>query len=48
MLTNGVAVAVHRMRERCRELMNVEIARTVASPDEMEAEIRHLLATLER
>ncbi len=48
MTTNAVAVAVHRMRERCRELMNTEIAKTVASPEEMESEVRHLLATLER
>lgn len=48
MSTNAVAVAVHRMRDRCRELMYEEIARTVASPEEMESEIRHLLATLER
>jgi RNA polymerase sigma-70 factor (ECF subfamily) len=48
MTTNAVAVAVHRMRDRCRELMYAEIARTVASPEEMESEVRHLLATLER
>lgn len=48
MTTNAVAVAVHRLRERCRELMYVEIARTVAGPEEMESEVRHLLATLER
>lgn len=48
MSTNAVAVAVHRMREKCRELMYEEIARTVASPDELESEVRHLLATLER
>ncbi|MBM3846044.1 MAG: sigma-70 family RNA polymerase sigma factor [Verrucomicrobia bacterium] len=48
MTANAVAVAVHRMRDRCRDLMHVEIARTVASPEEMESEIRHLLATLER
>lgn len=48
MSTNAVAVAVHRMRDRCRELMYAEIARTVASPDELESEVRHLLATLER
>lgn len=46
--TNAVAVAVHRLREKCRELMYAEIARTVASPDEMESEVRHLLTTLER
>ena len=48
MSTNAVAVAVHRLREKCRDLMYAEIARTVASPEELESEVRHLLATLER
>ena len=48
MTTNAVAVAVHRLREKCRDLMYAEIARTVASPDELESEVRHLLSTLER
>ena len=48
MSTNAVAVAVHRLREKCRDLMYAEIARTVACPEELESEVRHLLATLER
>jgi RNA polymerase sigma-70 factor (ECF subfamily) len=41
---NAVAVAVHRLRTRCQELWREEIARTVASPEEVDGEIRHLRA----
>jgi RNA polymerase sigma-70 factor (ECF subfamily) len=41
---NAVAVAVHRLRARCQELWREEIARTVASPEEVDGEIRHLRA----
>jgi len=44
--TGAVAVAVHRMRHRYRELVRHEIARTVTTPVELEDEIRHLLAAL--
>jgi RNA polymerase sigma-70 factor (ECF subfamily) len=44
--TGAVAVAVHRMRHRYRELVRLEIARTVRTPVELEDEIRHLLAAL--
>jgi len=46
MTPNAVAVAVHRLRARCQELWRAEIARTVASPEEIDGEIRHLLAEL--
>jgi RNA polymerase sigma factor (sigma-70 family) len=36
-------VAVHRMRQRYREILREEIAQTVASPEEVEEEIRYLL-----
>jgi RNA polymerase sigma-70 factor (ECF subfamily) len=42
----AVKVAVHRLRQRYRELLEEEIANTVASPEEIEAERRHLLAAL--
>ena len=46
-LSEGAArVAVHRLRKRYRELFREEIARTVAGPDEVEAELRHLIAVL--
>jgi RNA polymerase sigma-70 factor (ECF subfamily) len=43
---SAVKVAVHRLRKRYRELIRAEIAHTVASPDEVNDEMRHLLATL--
>src|ERR1039457_3658303 len=41
-----VKMAVQRMRSRSRELLREEVARTVASPDEIEDEIPHLFPTL--
>lgn len=41
-----VKVAVHRLRKRYRELLNLEIANTVNSPGEAEAELRQLLQAL--
>jgi RNA polymerase sigma-70 factor (ECF subfamily) len=38
--------AVHRVRKRFREVFREEITQTVAAPEEVEAEIRHLLAAL--
>ena len=45
---NGVAVAVHRLREKYREAVRLEVAHTVASPDEIEEEMRHLFTVLTR
>lgn len=42
----AVKVAVHRLRRRYRELLEAEIAQTVASPDHIAEERRHLLAAL--
>lgn len=42
----AVKVAVHRLRRRYRELLRAEIAQTVASPAEVEDEIRYLFAVL--
>lgn len=39
-------VAVHRLRKRFRELFREEIARTVNDPEDIEEEVRHLLAVL--
>jgi RNA polymerase sigma-70 factor (ECF subfamily) len=48
-LTEGaVKVAVHRLRARYGELVRAEISRTVASPDEVDAELRYLLAVISR
>jgi RNA polymerase sigma-70 factor (ECF subfamily) len=46
-LTEGaVKVAVHRLRQRYRLLLEDELANTVSSPSEVEAERQHLLAAL--
>ena len=42
----GVRVAVHRLRQRYRNLLRAEIANTVASAEEVEAEMRHLFNVL--
>ncbi len=48
-LTEGaVKVAVHRLRGRYRERLREEIAQTVATPEEVEAELRHLFRVLAR
>jgi RNA polymerase sigma factor (sigma-70 family) len=46
MSEGAVKVAVHRLRQRYRELLRAEIAHTVASPEEVDDEIRHLFAVL--
>jgi DNA-directed RNA polymerase specialized sigma24 family protein len=46
-LTAGaVKVAVHRMRQRYRELLREEIAHTVEGPEQIDEEIRQLFAAL--
>lgn len=42
----AVKVAVHRLRLRYRELLRAEIANTVDSPAEVDAEMRHLFNVL--
>ena len=42
----AVKVAVHRLRQRYREVIRAEIAETVASEAEVEAELKHLMAAL--
>ena len=42
----AVKVAVLRLRQRFEELLRAEIANTVATPEEVEEELRHLFATL--
>lgn len=43
---SAVKVAVHRLRQRYRELLRAEIADTVASAQEVDAEMRHLFQVL--
>ena len=46
MTEGAVKVALHRMRRRYRELTRAEIANTVASPGEIDEEIRYLFSVL--
>jgi RNA polymerase sigma-70 factor (ECF subfamily) len=41
-----VAVTVHRLRHRYRELVRAEIARTVADPKEITSEMEHFYAVI--
>jgi len=41
-----VKSAVHRMRQRYRQLLRDEIAHTVAEPGEVDMELRHLFTVL--
>ncbi len=43
---SGVKMAVHRMRRRYGQLLRQEISQTVARPEDVEEEIRALLAAL--
>jgi DNA-directed RNA polymerase specialized sigma24 family protein len=46
MTENAVKQAFHRLRERYRQILREEIAQTVATPGEIEDELRHLIAVL--
>ena len=46
MTTSAIHVAVHRLRQRFRRALESAVAETVASPDEIEEELRHLLSLL--
>jgi RNA polymerase sigma-70 factor (ECF subfamily) len=43
MSEGALRVAMHRLRARYRELLLEEVAQTVASPQDVEQEVRHLL-----
>ncbi len=43
---NALRVAVHRLRQRYRQLIRVEVASTVASPEEVDEEMRYLFEVL--
>jgi RNA polymerase sigma factor (sigma-70 family) len=48
-LTEGaVKTAVHRLRRRYRELLHEAVAQTVATPEEVDDELRYLLTVLAR
>ena len=46
MTENAVKQAFHRLRQRYRQLLREEIAQTVATPAEIEDELRYLIAAL--
>jgi RNA polymerase sigma factor (sigma-70 family) len=46
MTANALAVAVYRLRQRYREIVRDEVAHTVGSPDQIDDEVRHLMAAL--
>ena len=46
MTENAVKQAFHRLRQRYRQLLREEVAQTVATPAEIEDELRHLIAAL--
>jgi RNA polymerase sigma factor (sigma-70 family) len=46
MTENAVKQAFHRLRQRYRQLLREEIAHTVATPAEIEDELRYLIAAL--
>ncbi len=48
MTEGAVKVAAHRMRQRYREILKNEVAKTLARPDEAEDEIRYLIAAVRR
>jgi RNA polymerase sigma-70 factor (ECF subfamily) len=48
MTEGSMKVAVYRLRQRYRQLLRDEIANTVATPEEVEEELRYLSAVLAR
>jgi RNA polymerase sigma factor (sigma-70 family) len=48
MTEGAVKVAVYRLRERYRERLKTQIAHTVATPSEVDAELQHLFRVLAR
>ena len=46
MTEGAVKVAVHRLRQRYRELLRAEVARTVSTPAEVNDEVRYLASVI--
>jgi RNA polymerase sigma-70 factor (ECF subfamily) len=46
MTENALKQAFHRFRQRYRQVLREEIAHTVATPGDIEDEVRHLIAAL--
>ncbi|HNQ90782.1 MAG TPA: RNA polymerase sigma factor [Verrucomicrobiota bacterium] len=39
----AVKMSVHRLRQRCREVLRAEVTKTVAQPEDVDEELRHLI-----
>jgi RNA polymerase sigma factor (sigma-70 family) len=48
MAEKQVAVVIHRLRARLRDILRAEVAQTVATPDCLEDEVRYLMAIVQR
>jgi RNA polymerase sigma-70 factor (ECF subfamily) len=48
MSEGAVKVAIHRLRQRFRELVKAEIAQTVPAESDVDDELRHLVTVLAR
>ena len=48
MTEGAVKVAVHRLRQRYGDKLREIISETVSRPDDVEEELRHLMAVLAR
>jgi RNA polymerase sigma factor (sigma-70 family) len=46
MTVGAFKVALHRLRGRFREILRAEVVETLASPDEIDEELRHLVTAL--
>ena len=46
MTENAVKQAFHRLRQRYRQLLREEVAQTVATPADVEGELRELMIAL--
>ncbi len=46
MTEGAIKVAVHRLRRRLRDLLREEVAQTVASGEEVDEELRHLIGAI--
>jgi RNA polymerase sigma-70 factor (ECF subfamily) len=48
MTESAIAAAIHRLRKRHSRILREEVAQTVASPDELDDEIRYLIQVVSR
>ncbi len=46
MSEGAIKIAAHRLRQRCRDILRGEISQTVATPEDIDEELRHLFAAV--